>query len=144
MKILITILLLTFSAYTQSVTAPTITATANDKVTVSITGDGTNVTSFQFVIFFDDDALIPTGDVNNYFGCSSGNTGLIILCNVTDPGTFRVVGYGAYGFSGPATLVDIPFTTVKGDSDLDIEDVYMFQNNILVHSEVTDGFITLE
>jgi hypothetical protein len=145
-KTLITILLLTIGASAQRITAPTLKANPNDKVLVSLRASGVrNIIAFQGVIYYDDAVLQATGGKENNWGCAPGDFigSTAILCNGEEPGVFYFDGVNPYGFGGRGVLLDIIFDTVKGDSDLDLEDVQFYTSNGPVVMDVVDGSIVL-
>lgn len=143
-KTIFLILILAFSAFSQSITAPSITADANSKVRVSIEGEGTGIVSWQFVLYYDDTVLQPTGNLESSWGCSSGEWGSQLTCNGGEAGIYRAMGVNIYGYTGGGSLINIPFNTNKGDTDLDLEDVYFFTGNGPVPVDVGDGDVTLQ
>lgn len=152
MKTLLLALLLSIGASAQSLTAPTITAATGDKITVSIAGGGDGLIAVQWVLYYDDDVIHAASDAVsndpnklNTWGCTAGGVigNSLIFCNGAEPGIFRIAIINPYGFSGTGTLVDIPFTTTKGDTDLDLDDAQFYTNNGPINVKVTDGSVEL-
>ncbi len=145
MKTLLLALLLTIGASAQRITAPTLTAFTNDKVNVSLRGrDVRGIIAFQGVLYYDDAVLKPVDD--GTWGCSPGDLigSTTILCNGEEPGVFYFDGVNPYGFGGRGVLLDITFMTVKGDSDLDLEDIQFYTSNGPVTMDVVDGAVDLK
>ena len=153
MKHLLAILILSLPSVAQSITAPTLTAPTMDKVGVSIEGltGANNLIAVQWTLYYDDAVIHAVSDnpppnVLDTWGCTSGSIigNANIYCNGRDPGVFYIAIIAPYGFTGSGTLVDIPFKTIKGDTDLDLEDVQFYTSNGPVKVDVADGGITLE
>lgn len=149
-KTLLTILILSISAFAQlTVSAPVTGEHLPSTFTIPIVvehADG--IIAYQFNLSYNEDVINPTG--TNY-GCSVADTlasEMTAVCNIYPEGTLRVVVYGAYSISGSGPILNVTFTTYSLAADHDstslwFSNLYLFNQQGRVPSSSNSGEITL-
>ncbi len=140
-KTLITILFVTCATFGQlTVTAPTITADVNSKVTVPISvTNAVGIISFQYNVNFDSSVI-------TFRSCEVGDLAapMNVLCNVTPDGVLHTVAWGSSNFSGDGEVMLLNFYTHSGATPLKLRQVYFFDQFGSVALTATNGSITLQ